>query len=862
MRRLGQNFSAFLLYFALIALVFTGVISGRGVFFAGDISQHYVPWETAVDEEIDDGKFPLWENSIFCGYPIHAEGQSAILYPITRTVYRFFNGARGFSIDMLLHLILGGFFLYLLARKLKMGFYPSLYAGAVFTLAGYPVCLMVNAPILRSVAWVPIIILLTWSVWQGNRFRSSLLLTLCLAMQILAGSIQVVVMTLVFMLFVSICVLIARLIHSKPSISPVLIICLIVIPLAFMISAAQLIPTYELYQRSFIYLDAGDESTSYSFSPYHLLDLIIPPYWAQDKEVLSNSDIPFQMTLFLYIGTIPFVMALIGFFMSRPSWTWKLLAIIGILMGLGGNTFFYPIMVKILPPLANFRSPDRFLIIYSMSASLLAGFGYRYFLGKELPPDPIIKRKWYILAVIIVPILLFFGLMLDRFLPNATEQIYDDLRFSVFNLISLGNIFSNLSSILNAAKIEIIVAFVLIVVLIVSSILLRKHPSRVFFLGTIIFLLSFCEVGYYLKVNPGTRLISPDYYSMKPASVQAIEFAQSESVPLLNQDYSSNPLKQDESTSDLNRNGPFRISVIGSRSFGETVFGHTPLMLWYHGGATREDFFRFREILNPNFANNYDLDYVSGISSLYTSSWDKFMGIYENQVDKLREDPEFFRNRLHIWDLCGVKYIVSNVELPEGRLELRHHGEVYVYENKRSQPRAFILYPEKVLPETLQVLGAFMLGSVDPVKNIILKTGKESFYQKDPLSGRTNFSPVRINKYENGKVELSGVAVTDGYLILTDAFYPGWECRINDEKKEIYRAYGYFRAVPIESGRFTATFNYRPTSFRLGIITSSIGILIWIILAVFAIIKKETLIEESKEYDLAPARNSNKKLDD
>ncbi|MCD6216455.1 hypothetical protein J7L05_01195 [bacterium] len=855
MYRLGQNTSALLLYCALVVLVFTGVITGRGVFFAGDISQHYVPWETAVDEEIESGNFPQWENGFFCGHPIHAEGQSGILYPVTRIAYRFFDGARGFSIDMLIHLVLGGFFLYLLGRRIGLGYYSSLYAGAVYTLAGYPVCLIVNAPILRSAAWVPIIVLLTWSVWRGNRLRSSLFLTVCLALQILAGSIQIVAITLMLVLFMSIYMLIDRIIKKQPVVAPALILGLIAIPLAFLIASAQIMPSLELYQKSFIHLDSTNESTSYSFSPYHLLDLVIPPYWAQSKEILGNDTIPFQMTLFLYIGTIPFIMALIGFVMSKSSWLWRIIAIIGILIGLGGYTFFYPLLLKIMPLLSGFRAPDRFLVFYAISASLLAGYGFRYFLGKELPADPEIKRKSYFITGIIVMILLIGALLVDRFLPQTVESIYTDLRFSVFNIISLASVFSNLSQILSAAKLELIIAGFLIGLLIAASVQLRNHPSRVAVLGVIIFVLGLCEVGYYLKMNPGTRLINPDYYTTQPASVQAIHFSDREGVPLIEQSgqdglNSNNNATQTVSRIDPDGINPYRISILGSYDFAQTVFGNTPLMLWYHGGATIEDFIRFREILNPNFGNNYGLNYVSGISSLYTSSFDKFMLMYEHQEKVFLSNPDYFRTRVHLWDLCGVKYVISNVQLPEGRLELRHRGEVYVYENKRAQPRAFVLYPEKVVPETPHVMHAFTVGDIDPVRNLILETGKEIYYQREPMLDSTYFSKVEIEKYQNGMVEISGIAVTDGYLILTDSFYPGWECRINDEKKQIYRAYGYFRAVPVKAGPFNASFQFKPKSFRNGLIMSSIGILLWIAMAFVSLTRKDQYIEEPDDENM------------
>jgi hypothetical protein len=822
--------SAFLLYCAFVSLVFTGVLLGRGVFFAGDISQHYVPWETYIDTQIEEGHFPLWADGFFGGHPIYAEGQSGILYPVTRAVYALFDGAQAFSIDMLLHLVLGGFFLYLLARRLNLGFYPSLYAGAVFALAGYPVSLIVNAPILRSVAWVPLIVMITWGIWQNSGLRGSLLLVLAFVMQIYAGSIQVVVMTIVLLLFMSIILIIGKIIKGAFSPTPIFWLLVVVLPLVILVSAQQILPTLELYNRSAIRLDTeSSEATSYSFSPYHLLDLIIPPYWAQNSNVLSNNSIPFQMTLFLYIGFIPFLMALIGFLVSRSCGTWKIIALIGILMGLGGYTFFYPLILKLLPFLNSFRAPDRFLVFYSMSASLLAGYGFRLILGRELPMDPTIKRRWFIAIGVVLVVLLAGAFLIDTFLPQTSEKFYSNLQLSVDELIAMSGIFANIASIIRASFLSFLVVVFLTVILIFGAIVLRKHPERAILLGTLIFLLSFCEVGYYLKLNPGTRLINPEFYTKPPASVQAIRFNEGNSVPYEDSQPAGSPQNRNENEPKKEDN-LFRIASLGAVPYSEKVFGNTPLLLWYHGGAPLDDFMSYREILNPNFGNVFGLNYMSGIASLYTASWDDFINMVDLQQDIFIKEPDYFRTRVHLWDLAGVKYIISDKQLPEGRLEYRHAGDVFVYENKRCLDRAFILYPEKVLPETKLVLDALTIGNLDPVKNLILQTGKESFYSRDPVVLNEFSSHVKVDEYSSSRVKLSGIALSDGYLVLTDAFYPGWICRVNDEPAKIYRAYGYFRAVPIKAGRFNAVFEFKPTSFKIGLFISATGIIIWIVL--------------------------------
>jgi hypothetical protein len=57
---------------------------------------------------------------------------------------------------------------------------------------------------------------------------------------------------------------------------------------------------------------------------------------------------------------------------------------------------------------------------------------------------------------------------------------------------------------------------------------------------------------------------------------------------------------------------------------------------------------------------------------------------------------------------------------------------------------------------------------------------------------------------------------TPGYLVLADAWYPGWRAQIDGRRGELYRADGMFRAVHLPAGSHRVAFTYRPLSVYLG----------------------------------------------
>ena len=70
--------------------------------------------------------------------------------------------------------------------------------------------------------------------------------------------------------------------------------------------------------------------------------------------------------------------------------------------------------------------------------------------------------------------------------------------------------------------------------------------------------------------------------------------------------------------------------------------------------------------------------------------------------------------------------------------------------------------------------------------------------------------------YEPERVVIETDGAGDGWLVLTDAWYPGWRATVDGAPVEITRADVLFRAVPIPAGRHRVEFAYVPISFRIG----------------------------------------------
>jgi hypothetical protein len=81
-----------------------------------------------------------------------------------------------------------------------------------------------------------------------------------------------------------------------------------------------------------------------------------------------------------------------------------------------------------------------------------------------------------------------------------------------------------------------------------------------------------------------------------------------------------------------------------------------------------------------------------------------------------------------------------------------------------------------------------------------------------------------IERTRSEELEVHVEATQEGFLFLSDQYYPGWTAVVNDRPTRILRANHAFRLVRVPAGNSTVVFRYRPTSVRLGAAVSLLGI--------------------------------------
>ena len=187
-------------------------------------------------------------------------------------------------------------------------------------------------------------------------------------------------------------------------------------------------------------------------------------------------------------------------------------------------------------------------------------------------------------------------------------------------------------------------------------------------------------------------------------------------------------------------------------------------------------------------------------------------------------------------DLLGIRHVLvpPDVALDRPGLSLRYHGvDGRIYRNDAALPRAFVVTEARCL-QPAEVLKRMRARTVDFRREVLLTDCLEATPgdHRSPRSDAPSPGTARIERYGADRVMISAETDQGGYLVLTDAWFPGWTAHVDGRETRVERADHAFRAVKLGPGRHDVEFRYAPMSIRLGLALSALaavvtGVLAW-----------------------------------
>ena len=502
---LYEHVGAALLLLLFVLVLFGHLLFTNRVLASGDILLYFTPYRDYAAAAFRTGQIPLWNPYSFMGVPFLANPQAAVLYPLHWPL-SWFPVTKQIYWSAAIHAWILGFGGYMLMRRwqrsalyanqsqnprlstkgmkrhegenffayLRGSFWQNygfhfarsiagLTTGAILAGSGFYGGLIGHINQMNAAAWLPWLMVglvdIRRPIPQSRIYLRAAGFGFCVAMMLLAGHTQTAYINLfgigVWIIWPWRERIIGR--FSAATMFPILkpmglrlLIFMVGSLLGALMAAAQLFPTLELSQLG---LRSGGltygEASSFSLRPLKLLWTLLPSYGLVDLGVIFG---PAYSEFVAYIGLFGLLLALLGLWKGGGAARCGgfLFALLGLLLALGRWNPIYFVLYYLVPGFDLFRTPARWMMLYTLGVALLAGTGVDYLrwtifdlrLGvRDIPRQSSIKNRMSsnLLVSVLVLLLAIELLVAARSLPHrqtTAEQAVYDVRTAPAHLLT------------------------------------------------------------------------------------------------------------------------------------------------------------------------------------------------------------------------------------------------------------------------------------------------------------------------------------------------------------------------------------------------------------------------------------------
>jgi hypothetical protein len=136
-------------------------------------------------------------------------------------------------------------------------------------------------------------------------------------------------------------------------------------------------------------------------------------------------------------------------------------------------------------------------------------------------------------------------------------------------------------------------------------------------------------------------------------------------------------------------------------------------------------------------------------------------------------------------------------------------------------PRAYAVGRAIVARGDADALRVLLDPAFDPTAAVVLAEAPEA-----PTDGPAPRATVRVDHIGADRVRLDADLDAPGYVVLADAWAPGWTARVGGRDAPVLRANVGLRAVPVPAGRHTVELRYRAPGLAAGLALSGAALVV------------------------------------
>jgi hypothetical protein len=208
---------------------------------------------------------------------------------------------------------------------------------------------------------------------------------------------------------------------------------------------------------------------------------------------------------------------------------------------------------------------------------------------------------------------------------------------------------------------------------------------------------------------------------------------------------------------------------------------------------------------------------------------DEYISLIPERMPWFRYGLTFENVTSPLLRVLNVKYVIAHDAsvLEANRQEfqsLETVDQITVGTLRQVQPRAFMVYDA-------------VIASSDAVISDALRQQPDAVYRRaflsdasaprvTPHSESRPENSVRVESYAPQGAVWNVSTAANGYLLVTDAYYPGWNAYVDGVATPVYRVNLAFRGIYLGPGSHRVELRYEPRSFRIGATITAMAVAI------------------------------------
>lgn len=240
-------------------------------------------------------------------------------------------------------------------------------------------------------------------------------------------------------------------------------------------------------------------------------------------------------------------------------------------------------------------------------------------------------------------------------------------------------------------------------------------------------------------------------------------------------------------------------------------------------------------LMMGNMSANYNICSLNGVSPTPEIRYWNFMNqlVLDYNLDLqfvTTESNEYTSSSKRYLDLLGVKYVLTDNDYEiqdENLVEIYNKNGTRIYRNESAFEKVFTIHNILKSDGEATSLNLLQLEDIDLKEYAIVESDNDIVVE--PSAG---IDQVSVESYDNNSLEICCDMKSDGLLMVSDLYYPGWKVYVDGEKNDIVRTDDILRGVYLKEGKHSVKFVYDPDAVRYGLAISFTGILLLIILII------------------------------